>query len=463
MSKELLIEKLTEKGEGVAYDENRNKIIIKNCFTQDLVLAELSKKRKGIIKGNLLEVLKPSIHRVNPKCSHTEICGGCSFQNLNYDYQLEIKNNKVWETFKEFKDTNYYSIIPASDIYEYRNKMEFSFSENRKKTSFLGLMIKGQKKFVFNVDRCHLADEWFSNILKIFKAFIEKYNFSSYNMMLAKGFFKTLTLKHTKNKKQKLVMLTLSDEESLSQDQKNELKDNLLKTLKDDQTLSFFIATQIVKKGNPTELHLEKIHGNDFITEDLEIRLAKDFYYFKFNISALSFFQPNPKQAEILYSTAINYLNLEELKNKTILDLYCGTGTLGMIFSKIAKEVIGVELNNQACEMARKNILLNNISNFEILNGDVKDILPEIIKNKKNSHLIVVDPPRCGLQENSVKSILEISPKYILYISCNVNTQLEDIKLLSWQYKLEIIHPVDQFPHTYHIENIAILKKLDFV
>ena len=424
-------------------------------------MVELNKKRKGLIKAKILKLLKPSKNRIEPKCDHFEMCGGCSWQNLNYSEQLKQKEKLVIDAFKTFfekgNDFNFYSISPSEDIFEYRNKMEFSFSENRKKTPFLGLMIKGARRFVFNVERCHLASFWFSKVLVNIRAWVEKHNLSSYNIKTLEGFLRTLTIKETKNTNEKLLMLSTSHEISLTKEQKEDFINCVLEGI-DDKKISIFLNTMRAIKGQRTTFELEKIYGNNEITEDLFIDVKNKRIKLSFKIGPFSFFQPNPIQAQKLYSIAINYSDLDALKDQTVFDLYSGTGTLGMILSLVSKKVIGIELNEDAYQKAQENIKLNNIKNFEMVNGDVSKVLDNYLDNKPS--LIVVDPPRAGLDSKAIENILKMQPDQILYISCNPKTQAEDVKVLIENgYKLEILHPIDQFPHTYHIENIAYLKR----
>ncbi|MBN2479510.1 MAG: 23S rRNA (uracil(1939)-C(5))-methyltransferase RlmD [Parachlamydiales bacterium] len=470
MEKTLLIKKLSEKGRGIAFDENRNKIEVLNAIDGDEVLAELSKKRKNLIKAKILKLLTPSKKRVLPKCEQTEICGGCSYQTLNYLEQLKHKElliiENIFGDILKNSDVKVYPITPCVEIFEYRNKMEFSFSQNRKGTKYLGLMIKGKQKFVFNVERCHLVSEWYSQILKKVRLWWEKYDFSAFNIFDQKGFLRNLTVRQTKNLKDKMVILTTSDEYKLNDNETLDFVDFIKSTVNEDETVSIFLVTQIAKKGQPTNFDLKKLLGKDSMMETLDIPFKDKTISLNFKIGPFSFFQPNPKQAQVIYSQALKYFDDEDLKDKVVYDLYAGTGTLGMIFSKIlAKKVIAIELNQEAALLAKENAILNDIQNFEMVNQDVKKALDDIILNEnfEKPYLVVVDPPRAGLGLQPIENIVKLSPKYILYISCNPLTQKDDIEVFSnHNYQLKILHPIDQFPHTYHVENIAILKKLDF-
>lgn len=461
---EVNVESFSEKGQGLAYSNN-TKILIPNSVIGDSLLVELNKKSKGRIKGNILKILYPSQFRCEPKCSHFEMCGGCVWQNLEYQYQLNQKENFVLKNFDEDikkNDVTFYPIEKCEDNFEYRNKMEFSFSENKKGTKYLGLIMQ-TGRFVIDIERCFLAAKWFSLVLKKVKCWWEKYNFSAFNFRNGEGFLRTLTIKEGKNTQDKMIILTTSDTNVLTEQQKEDLVFFIKQALDNtDENLSIYLNTQKAKKGIRTSFDLEKLYGKDFILEDLHIETFKEKIKLSFQIGPLSFFQPNTFQAQKLYSIVLKLLKEEDLKDKVIFDLYAGTGTIGMIFARYAKKVVAVELNEDAYHQAINNAELNNIKNFEIINNDVAKVLKEISDKKdfEKPYIVVVDPPRAGLDDDAIKNILNFNPKIIIYISCNVKTQAENIKILTkMKYQLKILHPVDQFPHTFHIENIAILKR----
>jgi len=464
MQKELKIIKFSENGLGIAFDENRNKILIPNAIINDIVLAEIYRKSKGYRKAEIFKILQPSCYRKKAVCKHFELCGGCIWQNMDYDQQLKEKEKIVIKYFEDFlKETNIkiFPIQPSENIFEYRNKMEFSFSENRKKTKFLGLVMRN-KRFIVDIERCYLASLWVSLVLKTIRAWWEKYNFSAFNYFNGEGFLRTLTFKEGKNTQEKMIILTTSNEQSLSLLQKKDFVLHIITALKSDEKLSIYLNTQISEKNKKTVFEQELLFGSDVIKENLSI---KDFFKKKINlsfqISPFSFFQPNTLQAEKLYSFAMEHLKDENIHDKIIFDLYSGIGTIGIIFSKFVKKVISVEINEDACIQAKKNAELNSSDNFEIVKDDVANFLNEFLQGREEKpHIVIIDPPRMGLSNEAIEGILKIEPKIILYISCNPKTQFQNVKIFSENnYKLKILHPIDQFPHTYHIENIAILKR----
>lgn len=478
---EVIIEKFSGKGHGIAFTDS-GRVLIEKTAVGDMVLAELNKKSKGYIKGKILRIISPSAFRREPVCGHFEMCGGCGWQHLKYEEQLNQKQNQVLQNFDEYIKKNKTAVYPiekCENIFEYRNKMEFSFSENQKGTKYLGLVMRTQR-FVMDIERCYLAGGWFSLVLKQVKKWWEKYNFSAFNFRNGLGFLRTLTIKEGKNTQDKMVVLTASDSSVLTKEQKNDFISSVTDVFEKPCNLSIYLNTQRAKKGVRTSFDLEKLYGNDFIVEDLYIKTFDELIRLSFHIGPLSFFQPNTHQAQRLYSLVLSYLLKEDLKEKVVFDLYAGTGTIGMILAKFAKKTLAVELNEDAYNQALKNARLNNIENFQIVNEDVSALLKKIIskdefnrqkasENDKTAFdkpalekpdIIVVDPPRAGLAKEAVWNILRICPKTIIYISCSVKTQADDIKIFtSGGYQLKILHPVDQFPHTFHIENIAVLER----
>ncbi len=461
MEKELTIEGFSKKGDGLAY-LNDVRVEIPHTMPNDHVLADLKKKRKGKIKGRLIKILKKSGDRILPKCSHAEICGGCLWQAFSYNKQLQQKEKIIFDHFSDFitmQNVEIFPIVACADPFCYRNKMEFSFSENKAKTKFLGLMIVRAQSYVFNVEKCYLANEWFSSVLLNVKKWWENSNLLAYNSYDDTGHLRTLTIREAINTNEKMVILTVSGnkEYQLSEDDIKNFSETVKEVITDTDNLSIYLRKQVIEKKVPTKFYEKLLHGKKTIIEKLNIKTKNNEKLLKFNISPASFFQPNTKQAEKLYSLALSCVENE--KFTTVYDLYCGTGTLGMIFSSIAKEVIGIDINEKAIEDAKENAKLNKIDNLEFYAGDTGKILTQLLPHKK-ADLVIVDPPRAGLDELALHQIKILNPSMIVYISCNPATQKDNIKeLLLSGYNLIKVHPVDQFPHTAHIENIAVLKK----
>jgi 23S rRNA (uracil1939-C5)-methyltransferase len=366
----------------------------------------------------------------------------------------------VLETFKDELNEGavFYNILKTNP-FEYRNKMEFSFSQNRAMSNFLGLMIKGANRYVFNVTRCHLVKRWFSDVLNNVREWFEKEKIEPYRALDDVGLLRNLIIKEGINTNEKMVVLVISNKDKLSDDQINSFIKTVKNSIDDTSKLSIFLKTIIAKKGVPTTFEEKLLFGKDHILEKLNIKINDQSFEYNFKISPDSFFQPNTLQAEKMFSIAMNHLNPK--KNDIVYDLYSGTASIGIIISKLVKKVIAIELNKDAYKNAIDNIKNNNIDNLTMLNGDVGEVLKDLTsKNFEKADIVIVDPPRAGLDDNAIDNIKILNPKKILYISCNIKTQKLNIDTLKkFNYIPEIIYPIDQFAHTTHIENIIILKR----
>lgn len=462
---ELFIEGYNDRGEGVSHFElntSLQKVVVPNVILGDRISAKLFKRKKhGQYKARIQQLLVKSTCRTDPKCSHTHLCGGCSFQEMVYKDQIDLKQKKVLDAFKDILKTHQgveiYPIIPCSNPWHYRNKMEFSFSENAAKTKFLGLMIAGASRYVFNVEKCFLASFWMSDVLSNVRKWWERSKLKAYNFNLDEGHLRYLTLREGKNTLEKMVILTVSGHPdfSLSEEQISSFVSCVKDSIEDNQNLSIFLRIQKIEKKKATEFIESLLFGKPHIKEKFLIK-GKELV---FNISPASFFQPNTFQAELLYSKALEFSKVN--KDSVVFDLYSGTGTLGMVFAPFSKKVVGIELIAQSVQSAKENIALNNISNFEMYEGDVGKTLTKLLSDPKflRPDLVIVDPPRAGLDPLALSHLKAIKAKNVIYVSCNPKTQAENIKeLINSGYKLKILQPVDQFPHTIHIENIALLE-----
>lgn len=457
---QLFIEDFSPKGYGIGLYEGRKEVEVAHTVVGDEVIVSLQKRKQ---KGRLLEILTPSKDRVTPRCSHAAICGGCSWQQIDYPAQLQAKEKVIQKAFASFSNIEIYPIIPCPFPWQYRNKMEFSFSENRAKTKFLGLMIAQANSFVFNVTACHLCPNWFSKVLNAVRAWWENSELTAYHPLDNIGTLRNLTIREAVHTKQKMVILTVSADPNyaLSKNNIETFKETILSCFpkEEEGNLSVFLRLQQVGKGITTQFYEMHLLGREHILEKMHLELKKPVTL-SFLISPTSFFQPNTKQAEKLYQTALNLCDLPD--QATVFDLYCGTGTLGIAIAPMAKKVISIELNPYAVYDAKQNAKINNIENIEFYAGDVADVLAKLKEEKEFvfPHLVIVDPPRAGLDAKALEQVLFLKPKTILYISCNPLTQARDSKsLIENGYQLEKLQPIDQFPHTVHIENIAIFKR----
>lgn len=374
-------------------------------------------------------------------CKHFGVCGGCSTAGISYRQELAAKQAFIQERFQQF-EAPILPIIPCDFPWSYRNKMEFSFSQTKEGFHFLGLMMKQGRGKVVTLDECHLVDSWFIQVLTEVKKWWGKTAFEAYYPFKDRGHFRTLTLRKTK---ERMVILTVSGNPAFTMPQEALFSFvEAIKHLSD----SIILRVQYIAKKTPTRFEETILYGKSHIEEVLFDGKRN----LRFTIKPSSFFQPNSKQAEKIYNKSVEIACLD--KNETVFDLYCGTGAIGIFASFYVKNVTGIELNCDACLDAKENIEKNEVFNMKIFEGDVGEVLRE--DEKKET--VFIDPPRAGLCPLTIKKLLKLLPKKIIYISCNPLTQEQNVKdLLKGGYKLGVIQPVDQFPHTPHIENIVAL------
>lgn len=385
------------------------------------------------------------------RCRHFPQCGGCHAQHIPYAQQLEEKAHLLKEIYGPFSK----SLAPpigAKNPWEYRNKMEFSFSQDKVGTPFLGLYVKRQR--VLDLAECHLTPPWFIQALTLTRRWWKASGLSAYHPFKNTGSLRTLILREGRRTGEKLALLTVSGNPDYALT-KHQIATFVTALTTIDPRMSIFIRIQMAIKGQPTQFFEHNVSGPDHITEKLTVGTKE----LTFTISPSSFFQPNTEQAETIYNQAYQLLPLSP--QSTLFDLYCGTGSIGMALASKASQVIGIELNPYSVYDARANCALNGISNMTIHQGDVAALLATLKQDPAFTapQAAIVDPPRTGLDPAAIEHLLSLRPHHLLYISCNPATHARDLKSLSEAYDLLTLQPVDQFPHTPHIEVLALLKK----
>lgn len=468
------VENMAFGGAGIAKVENEKGklvIFIENTAPQEIVKIEIISLKKNLAKGKLLKIIQKSPDRIVPRCPHSgpeidkegniqnflsndEInaeknCGGCAWQYIDYFRQLEIKEKEVWDSLVRIGEIDvnflknvFQNIIPAKNPWFYRNKMDFSVVRDKKtgKRHF-GLHMKGKFWQVTEIKECYLFRPWIKNFLQPMREFLT-------NLELKEGEIQSLVTRCGVNTGEVMINLIVeNDQVSWS----GEFLQQLQKiNYGDDKLTSVYITKITNKKGQRKKFEEELLWGKAIINEKLKL---EDNQELNFEIAPSAFFQPNTHQAEKIYSLV---KNLSELTGKEIIfDLFCGTGTIGLTLANKAKSVIGVELNEFAVQNAKQNAELNNIQNTEYLVGDATKILKEM---KNEADILVVDPPRAGLNNQIIELISSMKVKKIIYVSCNPTTLARDLKefgRLGWQ--LDFVQAIDQFSHTYHIETITRL------
>ena len=428
----------------------------------DIVDVKLEKKKKSFAQGRIEKFVKKSPKRVEPPCSHFGVCGGCRWQHLPYDFQLECKRQQVVDALERIAKVEL-PVIPmtlgSEQIWEYRNKMEYTFS-NKSWLTFeqlnsgqdfpdrdaAGFHIPGAFDKVLDIDRCYLQEDFSNRLRKFVKSYGKKYNLPFYDLKAQQGFLRTLMVRMASTG-QIMAVLSVGDD---SQEELDGLLDAVANEFPEITSLMYVVNTKV--NDTIADLDIKLFKGLPYIEEEME--------GLRFRVGPKSFYQTNSKQAHRLYSVAREFAKLKG--DELVYDLYTGTGTIANFVSRNAKKVIGIEYVPEAIEDAKVNSELNGINNTVFYAGDMKDVLnDDFIAAHGRPDVMIVDPPRAGMHTDVVETILRAEPKAIVYVSCNPATQARDISLLDRKYRVEAVQPVDMFPHTAHVENVVRLVKKD--
>ena len=434
-------------------------VFVNGAYSGDTVLAKIKKLKKTYAEAFVEEVLTPSSKRVEPRCKYFGTCGGCKQQDLDYSQQTAFKQEQVENIFKHdggFSEFQIENIIPSENVFYYRNKMEFSFSELEwlktidenteiKKGFFVGLHVPNNYEKILDLDECFLQSEMSADILNFSREFFKQRNISIYNTKTHTGYLRNLVIRQSQIINDTMINLVTFD--------KNELlmKEYVTAITEKFPEVSTIVNNVSKKKASIAVGDYETVyHGSGYIYDKIG--------ECKFRISANSFFQTNTIQAEKLYNVVLEYADLKG--DEIIYDLYSGAGTIAIYVSGKAKEVYGFETVESSIFDAKANLELNKIENVSFIQADLYKTFLPFTNVLPKPDVIILDPPRGGMHSITVKDVLLLKPEKIIYVSCNPSTQVRDIKLMvEGGYKLIKIRPVDMFPHTYHIENVALLIK----
>jgi 23S rRNA (uracil1939-C5)-methyltransferase len=453
--KELTIEKVVYGGRGLSRINGRV-IFVDKVVPGDRVIAKVFRVKKDFAEARVIELTEKSPYRTKAPCPYSEYCGGCSWQSIQYEKQLEYKHTIVEDSLNhigKITDFQVDHVLPSSQIFGYRNKMEFSFSDKRwllpqeinekreDKEIALGLHIPGTFDKIIDIDRCLLQKEKGNEITAEVRRYVNCSGMPAYGLKSHQGFWRYLTLRSSHYFNEWMVNIVTSEHG----DSPVQI---LASTLKDRFEEIVSIVNNInTRKGGTAVGEWEKVLLGE--------RSIKDkIGSFTFEISPNSFFQTNTPMAEKLYHWVEVFSSLTG--KETVIDLYCGIGAISIFLAPHASRVIGMDISNSSIEDARRNSLLNGIDNCEFQCGDVKALLSQL--NAKPD-LLIVDPPRTGMHNKVIDQILGLLPDRIIYISCNPATMARDIALLKERYMVERIQPIDLFPHTYHIESVVKLQR----
>ncbi|PHO08163.1 23S rRNA (uracil-5-)-methyltransferase RumA [Thermoanaerobacterium thermosaccharolyticum] len=407
------------------------------------------KKIKGEeIEADVVEVLERSPLEHGDVCKHFGKCGGCAYLNINYEDQLKLKEDYVKKLLDEagIKDFEFLGIVRSPDAFLYRNKMEYTFGKDDNGISQLGLHVKGRFYDIVTTEDCRIVDSDFITCLKIVLDYAKQHSLPHYNIKTHEGYMRYLVIRKAANTGEVIINVVTT----------SQIKHDFSKLVDELRSIKlngkFIGILHTVNDSYSDAVKCEKLtvlYGRDYIMEEI--------LGLKFKISAFSFFQTNSKGAEKLYSIAREFAG--EISNKILFDLYCGTGTIGIIMAPLAKKVIGVELVEEAVDAARENARLNGLSNIQFIAGDVAQKIKEI--NEKPD-VVVLDPPRPGVNPKAILDIIKLNPEKIIYVSCNPVSLTRDLKMFNErQYKVEKVKCVDMFPHTPHVECVALMSRVE--
>lgn len=422
-------------------------VLVRGGIPGDVVKAEITKKKTNYAEGKVLQIIKESELRTKPVCSHFGLCGGCTWQDLKYEEQLKFKTKQVKESLKHiggFSDPPVQDALACEEIFYYRNKMEYAFLPHPDKKLILGLHPRGRYDQVFDLKECFLQSKTANEIVDFVRRFAKEKNLPAFEPKSQSGLLRYLAIKEGKNTSMTMVnLVTYKGDFPFREEFCNTLFSN------------FRSVKSIVRNINSKLAQIAV--GEEEVLLAGERTITEKLGEFIFEISSNSFFQTNTKQAEKLYQIVLNMAELEG--DEEVLDLYCGNGTISLFLSKAVKKVIGVEAVSESVQNARRNAELNGVNNCEFICGETKKVLKDFESERRIPQLVIIDPPRAGLHPHVIKSLLNMKPPKIVYVSCNPTTLARDLKIFCEKdYKLENVQPVDMFPHTYHIESAAKLS-----
>lgn len=456
----LLISDIAAEGKAIARHEGMV-VFVSQCVPGDIADVQIIRKRRRYMEGYPVFFHKYSENRSKPFCKHFGVCGGCKWQHLPYNEQLKYKEQQVTETLVRIGKISPGIVLPVISSLnqtEYRNKLEFTFSHNRWLTNEeihselsgierrgLGFHIPGKFDKVLDIEECYLQPEPSNKIREFIRDFALKHNLEFFDLIRQTGLLRNVIIRNNLAGEFMVIVSFFRNDAGIIREMLNAISDHF------PQIISLMYA--INPKANDTlnDIDIKLFKGKDHLVEKMED--------LKFRISPKSFFQTNTTQAYRLYSVVREFAGLTG--SEVVYDLYTGTGTIAMFLAGNAKKVVGVEYVPDAIEDAKINAEINGLNNTAFFAGDIKELLnQDFIKENGFPDVVITDPPRTGMHADVVKAILESSPDRIVYVSCNPATQARDMELLSVQYKPVKSQPVDMFPFTHHIENVALLERI---
>lgn len=450
---------INAKGKGVAKDEQGAVYFIEDTVPGDKLSVTVYKKKRGYFEAKPLEWIEKSAHRATPPCTHFGLCGGCKWQHMNYNSQLEFKQKGITHNLTHIGKIAVLETLPilgADPHYHYRNKMEFSFSNRRWLSQeeiksekpierrALGFHKPNMWDKIVDIQNCHLQAAPSNDIRNAIRDFAIENDIPFFNAREKEGFLRTLMIRNTQ-KGEIMVLLQFYYKDQ-------ELQENVLAFIDKKFPEITSLLYCVNSKANDT-LYDQEIHcysGKTYISEEMND--------LKFKITAKSFYQTNPKQALTLYEVVKEFAHLK--RDDTVYDLYTGTGTIALFLAKSCKKIIGIESVPEAIEAALENAKENDIFNAEFEVGDMKNSFNDaFVARHGKADVIITDPPRNGMHPDVVNQLLELHPRNVIYVSCNSATQARDLELMKDHYTIEKSQAVDMFPQTHHVENVVLLTR----
>lgn len=447
------------KGKALAKHEDGRVIFIKEGVPGDLVDLRVVKKRKNYFEAEIIKLHKGASDRITPVCSHFGVCGGCKWQHMTYELQLEQKQQEVVDNLERIAKVNVEQYLPikgAEETFFYRNKMEYSFSDSRWLTqdeinseetfnrNALGFHVPGKWDKIVQIDKCHLQEDIANNIRNFCKQEGELQQLNFFNPRNQSGHLRTLMIRNS-SKGELMVLVQFF---KASQDEINTYMQAIAAEFPQIKSLLYTVNS----KANDTiyDQEISCFKGEAFIFEEME--------GLEFRIDAKSFYQTNSKQAYELYKIIRSFADLKG--DEVVYDLYTGTGTIALFLAAQAKEVVGVESVPQAILNAQWNAKHNEVTNVSFETGDMKKVFNDnFIARHGAADVVITDPPRDGMHSDVVHQLIKLSAPKVVYVSCNSATQARDLALLDPYYKVIKSQAVDMFPQTHHIENVVLLEK----
>ena len=432
------------EGEGIAKIDNFT-IFIPGAIKGEKIKILIVKVLTSYAYGKIIEIIEKSDKREEIDCATYKRCGGCNLRHIDYEETLDIKRNIVQnlvdKTLKNGLEVD--SVLGMGNPYHYRNKAQYPVGIGKDGKPVIGVFASRTHEII-PMEKCFIQDERVEDVAKFIYEFALKNNISIYNEKTGKGSLRHIVIKIGKQTEEIMAILVVNGE-----------------NLKNEEKL----VAELINKFPRTKTIVKNINtkNTNVILGNKNINLYGDGYItdilgdYTFKVSPLSFYQVNPIQAEALYNIGVEAASIT--KEDVVFDLYCGIGTITIFMSKFAKKVYGIEIVEEAVKMAKENALMNGVQNTEFIAGDVEIVIDDLI-NKKNiiPDIIMIDPPRKGLDKKSIENILKINPKKIVYISCNPATLVRDLAYFEEQYEIKKITPVDMFPFTSHVECVSVLQ-----